>query len=247
MAEERSSGSGTFTWLGHAAIEVSTPGGKRVLFDPWLTNPRSPRGPGSVDQLDVLLVTHGHSDHLGDALDIARRTQPVWPCIHELSLQLAQDLAEGDAEVIGFNKGGTVDARGLKVTMVGADHSSGDWVEGVNGPRYLGEPAGFVVELEDGFRMYHAGDTHVTSDMRLTGELFRPDLAFLPIGGHYTMDPRGAALAAELLGVTTVVPIHYGTFPVLAGTPEQLRTELQARGLTVRVVAPEPGVETPLS
>jgi L-ascorbate metabolism protein UlaG (beta-lactamase superfamily) len=232
---------GDFTWLGHSAVEVRTPGGKRLLFDPWLENPRSPRGPETVDQLDLLLVSHGHSDHLDNSVDIARRTHPTWPCIHELSLLLDHESDTGDAEVIGMNKGGTVETRGLKVTMVGADHSCGDWVEGGISPRYLGEPVGFVVELENGFRIYHAGDTAVTAEMSLTAQLFQPDLAFLPIGGHYTMDPRGAALAAELLGVRTVVPIHFGTFPILSGTPDELRRALAERSLDIAVVSPEPG------
>jgi L-ascorbate metabolism protein UlaG (beta-lactamase superfamily) len=136
-------------------------------------------------------------------------------------------------------------AGGLAVTMVRAEHSGGDWAADLGVPLYLGEPAGFVVELENGRRIYHAGDTDVFGDMRLIRELHRPDVAFLPIGGHYTMGPREAALAVELLGVATVVPIHYGTFPILAGTPDQLRTELDARGLgSVQVVAPQPGATT---
>jgi L-ascorbate metabolism protein UlaG (beta-lactamase superfamily) len=126
--------------------------------------------------------------------------------------------------------------------MVHADHSAGDWNPGGETTLYLGEPVGFVVELENGFRFYHAGDTAAFGDMRLIRELHRPDLALLPIGGHFTMDPREAALAVELLGVKHVIPIHYGTFPILAGTPDQLRTELAARGLgDVEVHAPAPG------
>jgi len=129
--------------------------------------------------------------------------------------------------------------------MVRAEHSAGGWAEDPGVPVYLGEPAGFVVELENGRRLYHAGDTDVFGDMRLIRELHRPDVAFLPIGGHYTMGPREAAAAVELLGVSTVVPIHYGTFPILAGTPDALRRELDARGLgSVRVVAPERGAAT---
>ena len=179
---------------------------------------------------------------MGDAVAIASRLRPAWPCIHEMSLWLARRLPGGSDATTGMNKGGTVSAAGLKVTMVHADHSAGDWHPGGETTLYLGEPAGFVVELENGFRFYHAGDTDVFGDMRLIGELHRPDLAILPIGGHFTMDPRGAALAVELLGVKHVLPIHYGTFPLLAGTPEQLRSELSARGLgDVEVHAPEPG------
>jgi L-ascorbate metabolism protein UlaG (beta-lactamase superfamily) len=162
--------------------------------------------------------------------------------MHELSLWLARRLPGGGDAVVGFNKGGTVEVAGLRVTMVTAHHSAGDWNPGGETTLYLGDPAGFVIELEDGYRIYHAGDTEVFSDMRLIRELHRPDLAMLPIGGHFTMDPAGAALAVEFLGVEEVLPIHYGTFPILAGTPAQLREALAARGLgSVRVHEPRPG------
>jgi L-ascorbate metabolism protein UlaG (beta-lactamase superfamily) len=161
---------------------------------------------------------------------IGSRTRPVWPCIHELSLWLGRNYAHKDG-LIGMNKGGTVEAVGLKVTMVRADHSAGDLYAGAESPLYLGEPVGLIVELEDGYRFYFAGDTDLFGDMRLIGERYRPSLAFLPIGGHFTMDPVGAAHAVELLGVNDVAPIHYGTFPILAGTPDQLRHELAGRGL----------------
>lgn len=246
-----SAGGTTITWWGHACVEVLTPGGRTVLFDPWFGNPRSPRSADEVERCDVMLVTHGHHDHLGaapggvreaDALAIARRTRPVWPCIHEMSLWLEDRLAGSDVEIVGFNIGGTVEARGIKVSMVRADHSAGDWSAEGAGPLYLGEPAGLIVELEDGSRLYHTGDTGVFGDLRLIGELHRPDLVMLPIGGHYTMGPRDAALAIELLGVREVLPIHYGTFPILAGTPAQLREALAERGLgDVVVHGPEPG------
>jgi len=232
----------TFTWYGHSCIEVRTPGGKVILVDPWFVNPRSPKPAEAVERCDVLLVTHGHSDHMGDAVALASRLRPIWPAIHEMSLWLGRRLPGGSDAVIGMNKGGTVDVAGLKVTMTGAEHSAGDWNAAGETTLYLGEPAGFVVELENGFRLYHAGDTAVFGDMRLIGELYRPDFALLPIGGHFTMGPRDAALAVELLGVRHVMPIHYGTFPLLAGTPDQLRSELAGRGLNeVEVHAPEPG------
>jgi L-ascorbate metabolism protein UlaG (beta-lactamase superfamily) len=231
----------TFTWYGHSCWKLSTPSGTTVLFDPWFSNPKSPLPAADVDRCDVMLVTHGHFDHYGDALAIASRTRPIWPCVHELSLWLGRNYAHKDT-IIGMNKGGTVEVAGLKVTMVRADHSSGDLYAGAESPIYLGEPVGLIVELEDGFRFYFAGDTDVFSDMRLIAERFHPTLAFLPIGGHFTMDPVAAAMAVEFLGVSDVAPMHYGTFPVLAGTPDQLRDELTRRGLgSVTVHATTPG------
>lgn len=221
----------SFTWYGHACVEVRTPGGRTVLIDPWFGNPKSPKPASAVERCDVLLVTHGHGDHLGDALELARRFRPSWPTIHECSLWAAKQVPEAADRIVGMNKGGTVEAAGLRITMTGADHSAGDWNAKDDVPLYLGEPAGFVVEAENGFRFYHAGDTNVFGDMRLIGQLYRPELAILPIGGHYTMGPREAALAVELLGVKHVLPIHYGTFPILAGTPTELRAELATRGL----------------
>jgi len=232
----------TITWYGHACVEVTTPGGKTILIDPWFGNPVSPKAADSVSACDLLLVTHGHGDHMGDAVAIASRLRPAWPCIHEMSLWLARRLPGGGDAATGMNKGGTVSAAGLTITMTHADHSAGDWNAEGGVPLYLGEPAGFVVQMENDFRIYHAGDTAVFGDMRLIGELYRPDVALLPIGGHYTMGPREAALAVELLGVKHVVPIHYGTFPILAGTPDELRAALTARGLTdVEIHALEPG------
>jgi len=221
----------SFTWYGHACVEVTTPGGRTILIDPWFGNPRSPKAAAAVSRCDLLLVTHGHGDHMGDAVALASRLRPAWPCIHEMSLWLARQLPGGADQVTGMNKGGTVEVAGVRVTMTTADHSAGDWNPDGGVPLYLGEPVGFVVELENGFRFYHSGDTAVFGDMRLIRELYRPEFAILPIGGHYTMGPREAALAVELLGVKHVMPIHYGTFPILAGTPDQLRAELVTRGL----------------
>jgi L-ascorbate metabolism protein UlaG (beta-lactamase superfamily) len=246
-----SDGSTSVTWYGHACVEVRTPGGRTILIDPWFGNPRSPLAADGVERCDVLLVTHGHHDHLGsapgavdeaDALAIARRTKPAWPCIHELSLWLAHRLEGAGVEIIGMNKGGSVDARGIRVTMVHADHSAGDWSDPGDGPLYLGEPVGVVLGLEDGSTLYHAGDTALFGDLRLIGEIHQPVLAMLPIGGHFTMGPEEAARAVELLGVQEVLPIHYGTFPILTGTPAALRDALAARGLgSVHVHEPQPG------
>jgi len=245
-----------FTWYGHSCVELRTPGGKVIVFDPWYANPTSPKSQDQVSECDLMLVSHGHFDHLGsaprevlkaDALAIARRTKPTWPCIHELSLWLETQLDGAGVEIIGMNKGGTVAARGVRVTMVHADHSAGDWLAAGEGPLYLGEPVGFVIELEDGRRIYFAGDTDVFGDMDLIRQLHAPQVAFLPIGGHFTMGPAGAAQAAKLLGVKTVVPIHYGTFPILAGTPDELRAEARRIGAAIDVVAPDRGVETALA
>lgn len=230
------------TWYGHSCFEIVTPRGTTILIDPWFSNPMSPRTPDTVERCDLLLVTHGHFDHLGDAVALASRLRPAWPCIHELSLWLARQLPGGGDQVIGMNKGGTVEAAGVRVTMTTADHSAGDWNAGGETTLYLGDPVGFVIELEDGARLYHAGDTRAFSDMQLIRDLYRPDVAFLPIGDHYTMGPAEAALAVEFLGVRDVIPMHYGTFPVLAGRPEHLRAALAERGLgDVTVHAPEPG------
>ena len=232
----------TFTWYGHSVVEVRTPGNKVILFDPFFANPKSPVTADSIQRCDVLLVTHGHFDHMGDAVALASRLRPVWPCMHEMSLWLARRLPGGQDAAVGMNMGGTFEAAGIKVTMTTARHSAGDWNPGGETTLYLGDPAGFVVELENGFRFYFAGDTDVFGDMALIRELYAPEMAFLPIGGHYTMGPKGAAHAVELLGVKHVQPIHYGTFPILAGTPEQLRSELDVRGLRdVEIHAPEPG------
>jgi L-ascorbate metabolism protein UlaG (beta-lactamase superfamily) len=231
----------TITWYGHSCVEVRTPGGKTILFDPWFSNPRSPKPQDQVSSCDVMIVTHGHFDHFGDALPIASRTRPTWPAVHELSLWLARNYA-GKDDVIGMNKGGTVEAHGIKFTFTHADHSSGDVIYGnAEAPVYMGEPVGVLVELENGFRFVHTGDTALFSDLGLIGELYRPELVMLPIGGHYTMGPREAARAVEWLGARHVLPLHYGTFPILAGTPDQLRDELRERGVEAEVHEPQPG------
>ncbi len=223
-------------WLGHATWLVETPDGKRVLFDPWLdNNPKCPEQfkRGGLGRLDLILATHGHGDHIGNLVSEARRTGATVAAIAELAAWAA---SQGVQNVVGMNKGGSTRIAGLGVTLVDAVHSSSYRDESAT--VYTGEPCGIVLELEDGFRIYHAGDTALFGDMRLIGELYRPDLAILPIGGHYTMGPREAAKAAELIGAPLVVPNHFGTWPVLAGRPEELAAAL-APG--IRMLAVEPG------
>ncbi len=209
---------GTLTWLGHSAFRVDSPGGKRIYLDPFLNgNPKCPESELEPERADVIAVTHAHGDHVGDTVDIAKQHGATVVAIVELSEWLnKQGVDEG--KLPAPNKGGTVDVDGVKFTLTNAFHSSATPDGG-----YGGEAAGIVVELEDGTKVYFAGDTCVFGDMQLIGRIYQPDVAVLPIGGHYTMDPKEAAVALELLGTKRCVPSHYGTFPVLKGTPQQLK------------------------
>ena len=226
----------TVTWLGHAAFRIGTPDGRAVLIDPWLANPKAPPAAQNLDRVDLVLVTHGHFDHLGDAAVLARDRGARVIAIYEIAVWL-QGQGVPEEQVVMMNKGGTVDVDGLRVTMVHAQHSAG--IAGPAGIVPGGDAAGYVLRFDNGFSLYHAGDTNVHADMALIGELYAPHLALLPIGGHFTMGPTEAARAVKLLNVRAVVPMHYGTFPVLTGTPAQLREELGASG--AEVIELEPG------
>ena len=224
------------TWLGHAAFRFDTPGGKRVYVDPWLGNPKIPDAEKEPQRIDVIAITHGHDDHVGNTIELAEK----FDCTVVAPVEIADWLvwlkkAVSEESIRDPNKGGTVDLDGLKVTLTDANHSSSTFENDTL--LYLGEPVGLVFEVENGTKLYFAGDTNVFGDMQLIRRLYAPDVAILPIGGHFTMDPREAAVALEFLGVERCVPCHYGTFPILAGTPDELRRLAP----NVEVLSPEPG------
>ena len=217
------------TWIGHSTFKIEADG-KTLLIDPWITNnPACPDELKTFDTLDVMLITHGHADHISDAVPLAKKHSPTVVSIIEIAKWLAN---QGVENTIGFNKGGTVTVEGVKATMVTANHNS-SFTESDGTIIYLGEPAGFVLEFANGYKIYHAGDTNVFGDMKIIGEIYQPDLALLPIGDHFTMGPREAAYAAQLLNVPAIIPMHYGTFPVLTGTPEEFRNLMASQDVEI--------------
>ena len=228
------------TFLGHSTVRCDLPSGEVVLLEPWVDqNPACPDELKSFDRIDAMLITHGHPDHMADAVDLAKRYKPkVIVATYEICMWLA---SKGVENVSGMNVGGTqtILDGALEVTQVQAVHTSAifDGDQTVDG----GVATGFVLRLPNGYTFYHAGDTALFSDMQLIADLYRPTLAFLPIGDLFTMDPRQAALACKFLEVREVVPIHWGTFPALTGTPAQLRDELVSLGVTCEVRELEPG------
>lgn len=225
------------TWLGHNSFKLVTRGARTVLLDPWVEqNPACPRELKQMDKLDVMTISHGHGDHMADAVTLGKKFKPVIVCNYEIHLFLQK---KGVANTSPMNKGGTQEVAGLKFTMVHATHSSG--IEDGGQVVYGGEACGFVITLEDGTRIYHAGDTAVHADMALIGEIYQPEIALLPIGDLFTMSPREAAVAARMLRPKYVVPAHFGTFPALTGTPEMLREELEKLRVKTEVVVLRPG------
>jgi L-ascorbate metabolism protein UlaG (beta-lactamase superfamily) len=223
------------TWLGHATFTVTTSSGHVVLIDPWTEgNPACPPNLRKLPRVDVILLTHGHSDHLGDLISIAETHKSQVVAIFETCLWLE---SKGVANLHPMGKGGTQKVGEIEVTMVDAHHSNSI---ADNGKLiYAGEPAGYIVRFPGGFTLYHAGDTCIFGDMKLIGELYKPDAACLPIGDIFTMGPAQAAHAIKLLGVKHVFPMHYGTFPMLTGTPDALRESARdIAGLEIHALKP---------
>lgn len=214
------------TWFGHAAFKIEI-ADKIVLIDPWLDgNPTSPTKSSEITKADVIYVTHDHSDHLGDAFGICKRTNATFVSTVDIGAYAKEN---GVKNVAGINIGGSVDINGVTITMVQAFHTS-----------TRGAPTGVIVEGE-GKRAYHAGDTGIFGDMRLIGELYKLDVAIVPIGGYYTMGAREAAEAVKLLNPKAVIPMHYKTFPVLAQSAEEFAKNVKEKTPKTRVVMLKPG------
>jgi L-ascorbate metabolism protein UlaG (beta-lactamase superfamily) len=222
------------TWLGHATVLVETAKGTKILIDPFIAqNPKYPKNYTLPRKIDYILLTHGHGDHISDAVPVAARHGSTVVAIYELASYVA---GKGVEHTIGMNLGGTVQLDDVAATMVEAKHSSGAQDE--HGTHYVGVATGYVLTITNGPVLYHAGDTAVFGDMRQIRELYRPEVAMLPIGGHFTMGPKEAAWATRLLEPKIVLPLHFGTFPPLKGTPEELAALVDG---SVRVVQWAPG------
>ncbi len=242
-------------WLGHSTVKITSVNGKVIVIDPFLKkNPKTPakyRDLKALGKVDLILVTHGHGDHVKDLKELASLTGAKVVSAFGYGLNLVALGILGIDKVIAMNKGGTVEplGRGIKVHMVPAEHGSsidlislGLWEQDSKTPRFVegSVPVGYVVELENGFTIYHSGDTSVFGDMALIREFYKPDLAMVPIGGHFTMDPAGAAYALkEFIKPKQVIPIHYGTYPVINRTPAEL---IEAMGESpIEVLDVKPG------
>ncbi len=229
------------TWLGHACFRITSQEGKVILTDPFLVeNPATPSDMKTQERVDLILPSHGHSDNFADTVDIAKSTDAKVACIFEVAQWLGK---QGVQNVVAMNFGGSAEVDGIRVTMVPAWHSS--TLQDANGDLIAGGMAcGFIIRLEDGFTIYFSGDTGVFLDMQLIGRLYQPQIAILPIGDLFTMGPMEASEAIRLLGVKRVIPMHYGTFPILTGTPAELR-ERTADVDGLEIVDLEPGNSVP--
>lgn len=223
------------TWLGHATVLIQTAKGTNFLIDPFIThNPKYPSGYALPEQIHYILLTHGHGDHIGDALPVAKKHGSTVVAIFELASYIAD---KGIANTLGMNIGGTAQLGEVAATMVESTHSAAAQDE--RGTHYVGVATGFVLSIADGPVLYHAGDSSVFGDMKLIAELYHPEVAMLPIGGFYTMGPREAALAVRFLKPKMVLPLHFGTFPPLTGTPEELSAHINDS--SVEVIRCTPG------
>ena len=232
----------TITWIGHGTFHIKTPGGKKILLDAWVdTNPVATdewKAKVKHEGLDAIFISHGHFDHIVDLLSLATLTDAKIVCMFDMVGWL-KDQGVEEERLIGFNIGGTVEVAGIRATMVAAQHSSTYNDNGQIIP--MGDPVGYVLRMENGFTIYHTGDTAVTYDMLIVGDLYQPDLTILPIGDLFTMDPRQAAYALKLIRSKYAIPGHYGTFPLLKGTPEELRQHAKEFSVNVEVIAIAPG------
>jgi L-ascorbate metabolism protein UlaG (beta-lactamase superfamily) len=226
------------TWLGHATVLIQTAKGTNLLIDPYIAqNPKYPRDFALPAKIHYILLTHGHGDHIADVAPVAAQHDSTVVAIYELAAYVA---GKGVAKTTGMNLGGTVQLDDVASTMVEAKHSAG--AQDANGTHYVGVAAGFVLTIADGATLYHAGDTAVFGDMKLIAELYHPKVVMLPIGGHFTMGPTEAAMAVRFLQPEVVLPLHWGTFPMLTGTPQALAALVDA---SVRVVPWAPGETYP--
>jgi L-ascorbate metabolism protein UlaG (beta-lactamase superfamily) len=222
------------TWLGHATVLIQTAKGTNILIDPFIVdNPRYPKDFKLPSKIHFVLLTHGHGDHISDVVPVAEKHDSTVVAIYELADYVSK---QGVEKTIGMNLGGTVQLEEVAASMVEAKHSSG--AQDKHGTHYVGIAAGYVLTIPDSPVVYHAGDTAVFGDMKLIGEFYHPEVALLPIGGHFTMGPKEAAWASRFLGAKTILPLHFGTFPPLKGTPGELATLVDAG---VRVVQWSPG------
>ena len=222
------------TWLGHGTFLFKLPSGQTILVDPWTDgNPAYPKN-FEIPHVDTICITHGHFDHIHDAVPLARKFKPEVVAIFETCHWLE---SKGIKNTKAMNKGGSQKVGDLNVTMTHAVHSCG--ILDDDKIIYGGEAAGYVFKLDGGRTAYFAGDTNVFSDMQLIAELYRPELAFLPIGDLFTMSPHEAALASKFIKAKKIIPMHFGTFPPLTGRPEQLQEKIKDTG--TQVWALEPG------
>ncbi|MEM7007794.1 MAG: metal-dependent hydrolase [Thermodesulfobacteriota bacterium] len=225
------------TYMGHSTFKIKSVEGKIIIVDPWVYgNPICPEKLKKIDKVDILAVTHAHFEHIGDSVKLGHEHKPKVVGIHEICVWLSD---KGVENIITLNKGGTQEIDGIKFTMVHADHSS--LIQEENGTiTYGGEAVGYVIEFENGFKIYHAGDTAVFSDMKIISEIYKPELVMLPIGDLFTMSPSEAAHACRFLNPKYVIPMHYGTFPLLADAPDDIRNLTQDMKET-QVIELKPG------